>query len=214
MATAATSCVSVLRLNDLHPRFSSLLPKVVSEDGQPCPDGRSWRASGQHSTQGELALEQAYGRLYPTAEPPKLFKPPLVLMSSLSLTQTTDLRDAHFLDTDPFKLLHIVGAVEPSVGGHLTGHNPQTPFCLSHQRKELRLITGIALFDVIVNDQPRAILHQLKGATKLYRFVEFSLADSPGLRIIEGNNAPRRLCLTNPACPKSHSPNFQAWSRS
>ena len=92
MVLAIASSLSFLRRSRSHPHFSSLLPEIVSKDGQTRPYRRPWRASGQHSTQRELAFEHTDPRFHPTAEPLQSPKPLLVLMPSFSGTQTTDLR--------------------------------------------------------------------------------------------------------------------------
>src|SRR4030095_3411920 len=52
----------------------------------------------------------------------------------------------------------------------------------------MNLIAGITLMDFVMNDHPRVILHQLHRTTKFDRLIEFSLHDSPGMRIEKRNN--------------------------
>src|SRR6266576_844231 len=49
-------------------------------------------------------------------------------------------------------------------------------------------IAGIAVMDFVMNDHPRVVLHQLHRTTKFDRLIEFSLHNSPGMRIEKRNN--------------------------
>ncbi len=119
MALAITSGVSFLKRNGPYPHFLSLLPEIVSKDGQTRPYRRPWRASGQRSTQRELAFEHTDRRFHPTAEPLQRPKPSLVLMPAFFGTQTTDLRDAHPLYARLLKSPHVLGAVVSSIRSQL-----------------------------------------------------------------------------------------------
>ena len=59
---------------------------------------------------------------------------------------------------------------------------------LADQRNKLGLVTGIAPFNLVVNDHSRVVLDQLQGATKLHRLIEFALHNGPGLGIKERND--------------------------
>src|SRR6185503_7038782 len=52
----------------------------------------------------------------------------------------------------------------------------------------MNLIARITLMDFVMNDHPRVILHQLHRTTKFDRLIEFSLHNSPGMRIEKRNN--------------------------
>src|SRR3989338_1921719 len=115
MALATTSGVSFFKWGSSNPHFSSLLPEIVSTDSQTRPYRGPWRASGEHSTQRELAFEHTDPRFHPTTEPLQSPKPLVVLMPGFCRTQTTDLRDAHPLDTRFFELPHVLGAVVTAI---------------------------------------------------------------------------------------------------
>jgi len=188
MALTRTSGVSFLTRSSSYPYFSSLLPEIVSKDGQSRPYRRRWSASGQHSTQRELALEHADRRFHPTAEPLQRPKPLLVLVPAFCCTQTTDLRDAHPLYTRLFELPHVVGAVVSSIRSQLLRLYTEALFGLPHQRKQLSAVIGIATVDLIVNDDSGTVLYQLQRAPKLHGSIELALADGSCLSIVEGND--------------------------
>ncbi len=166
-----------------------LLPQIESKDRKAGPYGGSRRALGQHSAQREPALEQTNARFDAAAKPLQLFEPFGVLMSFLSSTQPTNLRNANPTDSQPTKLFHIVGAVITAVGGQFSGRLFENFFGLADQRNKLGLVARIAPLNLVVNDHSRVVLEQLQGATKLHRLVEFALDDGPGLRIKERNDA-------------------------
>src|SRR5712691_3051322 len=133
MAIAATSCGSVLRSIDLHAGFSSLLPEIVSKDGETRPYRRRWRTSGQHSTQRELAFKHTDGRFHPAAELLQRSKPLRALMPAFFGSQTTDFLDTHPVDARLLKLPHVLGAVVSAIRRQLLGLYAEALFRLPHQ---------------------------------------------------------------------------------
>src|SRR5437870_2137184 len=196
MALATTSGVSFLKWSGCYPSFSSLLPEIVSKDGQTRPYRRRWRASGQHSTQRELAFEHTDRRFHPTAEPLQRPEPFLVLMPAFCRSQATDFGDAHPLYAHLLKLPHVLGAVVSSIRGQLLRLDAETLFGLPHQRKELGLVVGIAAVDLIVNDDSATVLHQLQRAPELHGLVELALADGARTGVMEGDDPLRYRLLS------------------
>lgn len=111
---------------------SRSLPEVVSEDGQPGPDGGPCRALRQHSTQAELAFEHTDRRFDSAAKPLQFPEPLLLLMRCFCSAQTTHLRDANLFNAGLAKLHYIIGAVVSSVRGEVLGLYTETVFCLAH----------------------------------------------------------------------------------
>ena len=167
----------------------SLLPQIESKDRQTGPYRGGRRAFAEHSTQTEPAFEQADASFDATAKPLQLSEPATVLMFSLRSTESANLRNADSTDSQPHKLVHIVGAVIAAVGGQLLGNLLHNLFGLLHQRNQLGLIAGIAPMNLIVKDHSRAVLDQLQSATKLHRFVELALHDGSGLGIEKRHDA-------------------------
>ena len=178
-----------------------LLPQIECKDGKTGPHGRSRRPFGQHPTQRKPAFEQTDASLDATAKPLQLSEPATVLMSSLTSTQPTDLRNANPVDSKPTQLVHIVGAVITAIGGQLSGRLFENLLGPADQRNKLGLVTGIAPINLVVNDHSRVVLDQLQGATKLHRLIELALHNSPGIGIKERNNTlrdtfPRKFVLS------------------
>src|SRR5712692_1786308 len=196
MALATTSGVSFFKWGGSNPQFSSLLPEIVSEDGQTRPYRCRWRASGQHSTQRELAFEHTDPRFDPTAEPLQRSKPLAVLMPAFFGGQTTDFGDAHPLYARLLELPDVLGAVVSSIRSQLLRLYAETLFSLPHQRKELGLVVGIATVDLIVDNDSGTVLHQLQRAPKLHGPVELALADGARTGIVEGNDPLRYRLLS------------------
>src|SRR5262245_29073053 len=167
---------------------SRSLPHVVGEDCQARPDSRGCRALCQHSSQAKLAFEHADRGLYATAKPLQLPKPFLSLIPLFFSAQATHFWDANFLNAGLAKLQHVLGTVVAPIGGKFFRLYAQTGFSLAHYRKQLCSVTGIAPVNLIVNNDSRAILHQLQGAPKLNRLVQFPFADGPRFRIVERND--------------------------
>src|SRR6516164_10414466 len=79
-------------------------------------------------------------------------------------------------------------ALVAPVRGELLRLYAQTGFCLPYHRKQFGSVTRIAPVNLIVKDTPTIILHQLQGAPKLHRLVQFPFADRPRFTIVERNN--------------------------
>jgi hypothetical protein len=103
--------------------------------------------------------------------------------------EPANLRNADSTDSQPTKLVHMVGAVIAAIGGQLWGRLLDNLFGPAKQRNELGLVAGIVSMNFVVNDHPRVILDQLQGSTKLDRLIEFSFHDGPGLGIKKRNDA-------------------------
>src|SRR5512137_377972 len=88
-----------------------LLPQIESKDRKAGPYGGGWRTFGQYSTQAEPALKQADPRFDATPKPLQISEPSAALMSFLDSTQSADFRDANSTDSQPTKLVHIIGTV-------------------------------------------------------------------------------------------------------
>ena len=121
-----------------------LLPQIESKDGKARPYSCSRGALGQHSTQREPALEQADPSFDAATKPLQLSEPSAALMSLLSSTQPANLRNADSTDSQPTKLVHIVGAVIAAIGGQLSGRLLENLFGLANQRHKFGLVAGIA----------------------------------------------------------------------
>src|SRR5512139_2080733 len=160
-----------------------LLPQIESRDRKSSPYGGGWRPFGEHPTQSEPALEHTDASFDAAAKPLQLFEPATVLMSSLSSTQPTDLRNANPVDSKPTQLDYIVGTVIAAVGGQLPGHLAQSFLGLADQRNKLGLVARITPLNLVVNDHSRIVLDQLQGTTKLHRLIELALHNGPGLGI-------------------------------
>ena len=115
----------------------SLLPQIESKDRKPGPYRSGRRAFGQHSTQTEPALEQADASFDATAKPLQFSEPAAVLMSFLSSTQPANLRNTDSTDSQPTKLVHIVGTVIAAVGGQLSGHLFENLLGLAAPKKQV-----------------------------------------------------------------------------
>ena len=179
----------------IHPRSRSL-PEIVSKNGQPRPDSCSCRALCQHPTQTKLAFKHTDGRFYAAAKPLQLPKPLLSLMRFFCSAQAPHLWDANFLNTSLAKLHHVIGTVVASIGSDLLWLYAEAGFCLSHHRKQLCAIAGIAPVNLIVNDDSGTILHQLQRAPKLHRLIKFSFADRWRFRVVKRDNSLRDRFLS------------------
>lgn len=160
-----------------------LLPQIESKDGKARPYSYSRGALGQHSTQREPALEQADPSFDAATKPLQLSEPSAALMSCFKLTEPANLRNTESTDSQPTKLVHIVGAVIAAIGGQRSGRSLENLLGLANKRHKLGLVAGIAPMNLVVNDHPRVVLDQLQGATKLDRLVELAFHDGSSLGI-------------------------------
>ena len=168
---------------------SRLLPEIVVEDGQAGPNGGGFRAFCQDSAQSELTFKHTDRSFYAAAKPLQLAKPPRLLMPFFFSTQSADLRNPGSFNSSTTERQDVLFTVVSPIRAQGRRLYTEIVLCFAHQRKQLGTITGIALMNFIVKDDPGTILNQLQGAPKFHRLMKLPFTNRARLRIIKRDNS-------------------------
>ena len=160
---------------------SCLLPEVVREDTQSGPNGSRCGASRQDTAQTEFAFKHTDRSFDAAAKALQLPKPSRFLMPFLFFVQSADFRNPDPLNSSTTQCRDVLFTVIAPVCAQLRRLYVEIVLRFAHQRKQLRTITGIALMNFIVKDDPRTILNQLQGVPNFHRYSQFAFVDGAGL---------------------------------